>query len=226
MNTVKGRRYRAINWPLARRFAWEWPVTPPFAFTTRITWTCSVRPVQNCASSARLRIGDLPPELGGLYLGGGYPELYAQQLSDNESMRNQIRAFAESGRPVYAECGGFMYLCQAIITGDGQSFPMAGMYPLTATMQPRLRSLGYRQAVVQHDCLLAPQGQTLHGHEFHYSTIGEAPAAIDRVYLLDNGQREGFVHRNTLAGYVHLHWGRTPEVAGRFVQTCRQYTED
>ena len=173
-----------------------------------------------------LKDRDLPPELGGLYLGGGYPELYAQQLSDNESMRNQIRIFAESGRPVYAECGGFMYLCQAITTGDGQSFPMAGMYPLTATMQPRLRSLGYRQAVVEHDCLLAPQGQTLHGHEFHYSTVGEAPAAIDRVYLLDNGQREGFVHRNTLAGYVHLHWGRTPEVAGRFVQTCRQYTED
>lgn len=168
----------------------------------------------------------LPPGLQGLYLGGGYPELYARELSGNASMRAQIRAFAESGRPVYAECGGFMYLCQSIATGEGQRFPMTGLFPFDAAMQPRLRSLGYRQAAVQRDCLLAQEGQTLYGHEFHYSTIGENPEAVERVYRLDNGQQEGFLRYNTLAGYVHLHWGRTPEVAGRFVQACRQLTED
>lgn len=168
----------------------------------------------------------LPPGLQGLYLGGGYPELYARELSGNASMRSQIRAFAESGRPVYAECGGFMYLCQSIATGEGQRFPMTGLFPFDAAMQPRLRSLGYRQAAVQRNCLLAPEGQTLYGHEFHYSTIGESPEAVERVYRLDNGQQEGFLRYNTLAGYVHLHWGRTPEVAGRFVQACRQLTED
>jgi cobyrinic acid a,c-diamide synthase len=156
-----------------------------------------------------------------LYLGGGYPELHASNLSGNRSMREQIRSFAEAGRPVYGECGGFMYLCASITDQAGALFPMVGLYPFAARMQPRLRSLGYRQPLVEQDCLLAPRGSVLHGHEFHYSIIEDAldfPAA----YRLADGRSEGFLHHNTLAGYIHLHWGRTPQVAARFVQACRQ----
>ncbi|MGE4559548.1 MAG: cobyrinate a,c-diamide synthase, partial [Desulfobulbus sp.] len=83
---------------------------------------------------------ELPAGLQGLYLGGGYPELHAPALSENRAMREQIRSFAEGGRPVYAECGGFMYLCQSITDQAGARFPMAGLYPFAARMQPRLRS--------------------------------------------------------------------------------------
>ena len=88
---------------------------------------------------------ELPPELGGLYLGGGYPELHAPALSNNSALREAIRCFAEKGRPIYAECGGFMYLCQSITDQADARFPMVGLFPFSARMQPRLRSLGYRQ---------------------------------------------------------------------------------
>lgn len=165
----------------------------------------------------------LPPNLQGLYLGGGYPELHAALLSDNSRMRQQIRHFAEAGHPVYAECGGFMYLCQSITDQDGAVFAMAGLYPLAARMQPRLRSLGYRQPLVESDCLIAEQGSVLHGHEFHYSTVDDNPA-VPTVYRLSDGRAEGYVCHHTLAGYIHLHWGRTPQAAARFVAACRQHT--
>jgi cobyrinic acid a,c-diamide synthase len=169
---------------------------------------------------------DLPAGLQGLYLGGGYPELHARQLSANVSLHDRIRAFAGSGRPVYAECGGFMYLTRAIIDLAGDEFSMVGLYPFRTRMQARLRSLGYRQPAVLRDCLLAPSGTVLHGHEFHYSAIEEDNPQFPSVFRLEDGRPEGYSHRNTLAGYVHLHWGRTPEVAARFVQTCRQLSQE
>jgi cobyrinic acid a,c-diamide synthase len=166
----------------------------------------------------------LPTDLAGLYLGGGYPELHAAQLSANRTMRDQIRRFAEAGRPVYGECGGFMYLCRSITDLEGNEYAMTGLYPFAARMQSRLRSLGYRRPQVMADCLLAPAGTVLHGHEFHYSTIDIDTAAVPTAYRLDDGRPEGFTAHGdqTLAGYVHLHWGRTPEVANRFVTACRQ----
>ncbi len=171
-----------------------------------------------------LKDRELPLDLQGLYLGGGYPELHAARLSANQEMRSQILAFAQSGRPVYGECGGFMYLCRSITDLEGKEFPMVNLYPFRATMQARLRSLGYRQPVVQQDTLLGPKGTVLHGHEFHYSTIEESSPSVETAYRLDNGGTEGYRLYNTLAGYMHLHWGRTPEAAARFVQACRQST--
>lgn len=171
-------------------------------------------------------LGDrhLPTGLQGLYLGGGYPELHARQLSTNRSMQEQIRDFAAAGRPVYAECGGFMYLTQAITDLEGHEFPMVGIYPFQTRMQPRLRRLGYRQPMLLRDTFLGPEGTVLHGHEFHYSTVDDRHPAIETVFRLDDGRPEGFLHHQTLAGYVHLHWGRTPEAATRFVQACRPLT--
>ncbi|MCL1979500.1 MAG: cobyrinate a,c-diamide synthase, partial [Proteobacteria bacterium] len=165
----------------------------------------------------------LPPELDGLYLGGGYPELHGRRLSDNRAMLDQVRDFAESGRPVYGECGGFMYLCGSITDLNNQKFPLAGVYPFAARMQTRLRSLGYRQPKIVRDCLLGPAGTVLHGHEFHYSTIETGIDPVPAAYELEAGRPDGFLAQPaTLAGYVHLHWGRTPEVAARLVAACRR----
>ena len=162
---------------------------------------------------------DLPVDLGGLYLGGGYPELYAERLAANTSLRAAIRAFADSGRPVLAECGGFMYLTRALVDLEGREHSMVGVYPCRARMQNRLASLGYRQPTLTRDTWLGPAGTVLAGHEFHYSTLeGELPATT--AFRLDHGRAEGYLHENVLAGYVHLHWGRTPEVATRFVRAA------
>ena len=163
---------------------------------------------------------NLPVDLGGLYLGGGYPELHAERLAANTTLRAAIRAFADSGRPVLAECGGFMFLTRALIDLEGREHPMVGIYPCRARMQHRLASLGYRQPTLTRDTWLGPAGTVLAGHEFHYSTLeGELPATT--AFRLDHGRAEGYLHENVLAGYVHLHWGRTPEVAARFFRACR-----
>ncbi|HHD57467.1 MAG TPA: cobyrinate a,c-diamide synthase [Desulfobulbaceae bacterium] len=159
----------------------------------------------------------LPEDLDGLYLGGGYPELHASRLADNASMREDIRRFSRSSRPVYAECGGFMYLCESIVDTLGMEHPMAGVYPVRATMGKRLRRLGYRQTTMRAPTSLGRKGDVCYGHEFHYSEIDPMPDHVERAFLLEDGRGEGYNINNTLAGYVHLHWGRTPDAARRFV---------
>jgi len=164
----------------------------------------------------------LPDNLDGIYLGGGYPELHAAELSDNASMREAIRLFSHFGRPVYGECGGFMYLTSSITDNKGRQQPMAGVYPVASRMQKRLRRLGYRQVEMQTGTVLGTKGSYCYGHEFHYSEIDEMPPEVERGYILDDGRVEGYLVNNTLAGYVHLHWGRTPQAARNFVRTCVQ----
>ncbi|HHD63961.1 MAG TPA: cobyrinate a,c-diamide synthase [Desulfobulbaceae bacterium] len=164
---------------------------------------------------------ELPADLDGLYLGGGYPELHAATLAANRSMREEINKFSESGRPVYGECGGFMYLTDSIIDFRGTEYPMAGVFPVKARMGKRLRRLGYRQVELQDDTLFGPQGTFCYGHEFHYSEIDPMPTWIERAYVLDDGRAEGYRIRNTLAGYVHLHWGRTPEAVRNFINMMK-----
>ncbi len=161
-----------------------------------------------------------PPDLDGLYFCGGYPELHGEKLAANQAMRQQVLAFSRSKRPVYGECGGFMYLTRAIIDADGKEHPMVGVYPTVARMDRRLRRLGYRQAVMQMDTILGTEGSRCHGHEFHYSAIEPMDETVQRGYVLDDGRVEGYVIDNTLAGYVHLHWGQTPQAATHFVEAC------
>jgi cobyrinic acid a,c-diamide synthase len=164
----------------------------------------------------------LPDNLDGLYFGGGYPELHTARLAANQSMRAQISAFSRSGRPVYGECGGFMYLCKSIADSNGQEQPMVGVYPVTARMGQRLRRLGYRQMTMQTENIFGPAGAVLHGHEFHYSEIDLMPETVQRAALLDDGRSECYLIDKTLAGYVHLHWGQTPEAARHFVHAMQE----
>lgn len=164
---------------------------------------------------------ELPESLDGLYIGGGYPELHAAALANNVSMREAVRSFSESGKPVYAECGGFMYLTTAIVDAAGEEFAMVGVYPVISRMGKRLRRLGYRQVRMRAETLLGPEGFHCYGHEFHYSEIDEMAPAVKRGYVLDDGRAEGYLVNNTLGGYIHLHWGRTPEVATNFLKSCQ-----
>ncbi|WP_446742952.1 cobyrinate a,c-diamide synthase [Silvibacterium acidisoli] len=168
----------------------------------------------------------LPGNLDALYLGGGYPELYAAQLGANLSMLASIRGFAQAGRPVYAECGGMIYLGTSFTTGDGENHPMANVLPLHFEMTDRLVSFGYVTVTVTKDCHIAPAGTSLRGHSFHYSRISKRDNldnAFGLEYSLSGGrENEGFLFQGVLASYVHLHFGSHPEVAERFVNSIRE----
>lgn len=168
----------------------------------------------------------LPPDLDGLYLGGGYPEVHALALANNASLRKDVRRFVASGRPVLAECGGFMYLMEGITNAHGQLCPMVGAFPFRARLCERFAALGYRQVTLAADSFLGPAGTIARGHEFHYSAIdGQAPAGEVYEVADRRGPRpglDGYRTGQTLASYVHLHFASNPDLAPRFVAACRE----
>ena len=176
----------------------------------------------------------LPEGISGIYLPGGYPELFADSLAANESMKTAILSAVEAGMPVYAECGGFIYLTRGVVEthnpGEQGRVPLqgfVGVFPIAARMLPRRKALGYRDVELTTDSLLGPAGTVARGHEFHYSEIGPMPEEIERVYRVrrrgaDLGE-EGYRYRNCLASYVHLHFGSNPGLASSFVAACRVF---
>ena len=141
-------------------------------------------------------------------------------------MQNAILQFARSKGPIYAECGGFMYLTEAIIDYDGREFPMAGIFPTRVRMQRQLAALAYVEGTVTDDALWLRAGQKLRGHEYHYSTIDDMPRSVVRcLQLCANGapRAEGFTIGSTLAGYSHFHFCSSPEFASGFVAACSAY---
>ncbi len=164
----------------------------------------------------------LPENIDGIYLGGGYPELYAKELSNNKVMLTALRQWIENDKVVYAECGGFMYLTQGITDHDEQFHPMVASFPVKAKMQKKRASLGYREIHTQQDCCFGPSGTVLRGHEFHYSNIEQMPEEIERIYKVNNSSFEGYRHRRVLGGYMHLHFGYSPQVASDFINYCRE----
>ncbi|MET9590440.1 cobyrinate a,c-diamide synthase [Streptomyces sp. NPDC006516] len=158
----------------------------------------------------------LPPGTAGLVIGGGFPEVYAPELSANEPLRRAVTELALSGAPVAAECAGLLYLAREL---DGR--PMCGVLDASARMSERL-TLGYRQAVAVADSVLAVAGTRMRGHEFH-RTVLEPGAGPTPAWGLHQPERrvEGFVQRGVHASYLHTHWAASPEVARRFVEQCR-----
>jgi cobyrinic acid a,c-diamide synthase len=172
----------------------------------------------------------IPDNTDALYIGGGYPELYAEQLSKNNNMRNSLRDWAEAGRPVYAECGGLMYLSKGIHDFEGNYFTMAGVLPFETRMKKGRSRLGYRELVLQENCILGNKGEHAKGHEFHYSEIDNGPweaDAIRTIYALhdNNGcpvHDEGYRYKNLLASYVHVHFGGNVALAKNFVNFVKE----
>lgn len=168
----------------------------------------------------------LPADIHGIYLPGGYPELYAAQLEKNDSMKTSIRMAVESDMPVYAECGGFVYLTEGMEASENQgSADFAGVFPVRCRMLPRRKALGYREVELTDNVIIGSGGTLVRGHEFHYSEIGTMPDEVGRCYRVSRQGAvvgtEGFRIRNCLASYIHLHFGSSPEMAVAFVTACR-----
>ena len=168
---------------------------------------------------------ELAADIDALYIGGGYPELYAEQLSGNRDLRKQVRAFSQTGRPVYGECGGMMYLAEELRTSDGLSFPMAGVLPLSVEMTEQLVHFGYADVHFREDCLLGTKGTVVRGHSFHCSRVKEnspiAPAYSVHYSLSEKQTLEGYSRNNVLASYIHLHFGSNPVLARTFLRRTR-----
>jgi cobyrinic acid a,c-diamide synthase len=151
------------------------------------------------------------PDLDALYIGGGFPETQAQALADNKAFRGDLRNAIENGLPVYAECGGFMYLGERLVVGE-TSYPMVGALPLEFVLQKRPQGHGYTVLEVARKNSFYPVGKTLRGHEFHYSrarpTSKDAP--LDYVFRVKRGRgiegtQDGISKKNLLASYTHIH---------------------
>ena len=170
------------------------------------------------------------PDVDMLYFGGGYPELHAEALAGNVTMRRAIRKFAELGGTIYAECGGMMYLTQSIRDFGGISHEMVGIFSAETVMQRSGLTLGYRTVELSQDCILGVSGTTVRGHEFHYSTL-VPKGRLDYACALRDARKEskgldGLVAGNVLALYTHLHFASQPQVASALVASARRTSSD
>ncbi len=177
-----------------------------------------------------LKDGALPEGISGIYLPGGYPELHAGPLAANRGMIESVAAAVEAGMPVYAECGGFIYLTRGVIGGSGggdELQPFVGIFPVTTRLLERRKALGYREVKLQKESILGPAGSVARGHEFHYSEMEAMPEEIGMLYQVSRGQsdlgREGYLYRNCLASYIHLHFGSNPQMAAALVGACEKF---
>jgi cobyrinic acid a,c-diamide synthase len=171
---------------------------------------------------------ELPQSVQGMYFGGGFPEVFAQQLATNSNARHTVKQAILAGMPTIAECGGLMYLCEQIVDFEGKSWPMVGILPTSATMDKKL-TLGYRRAVALQNSLLVNAGTNLYGHEFHRShLISHSEQPLFTTYRYDVEENlgcEGWcLPMNVHASYIHLHWGNSVEIPHRFLEKCRKIT--
>ncbi len=163
----------------------------------------------------------LPPDIQCIYIGGGYPELYAQALSENKEIIREIRNWIDDDKPLYAECGGLIYLSKGVFDKEGKFFELLGALPFEVIMQTK-PVLGYRKVKINKKCILGNKGDSLRGHEFHYSKI-KTSKATDLCYELYNSDNvfigiEGYRTRNLLSSYVHIHFGSNPKIGQNFIK--------
>jgi cobyrinic acid a,c-diamide synthase len=166
------------------------------------------------------------PAIDALYAGGGFPEVYAGELSANREFRDAIGRRIAEGLPVWAECGGLMYLSRELVV-DGTSYPMAGVLPLGVTFTPRPQGHGYVVARVDRANPFVPEGACLRGHEFHYSQIVGETTDLPTALALERGtglgaRRDGVLHGNVLASYTHFHALGTPEWAPGLIRAAQR----
>ena len=170
------------------------------------------------------------PSADGYIFGGGFPELYLDALANNLDMKSAIHKANKAKRPIYAECGGFMYLTEAIVNFEGKEYPMVGLLPGKCAMQKKRAALGYYQGKALKDNLLMKAGDRVRGHEFHYSIhLGEE---VERDYAFQLGKNpkdftrlEGYASDNILASYLHLHWHSNENWIYNFLSKMNQATK-
>jgi cobyrinic acid a,c-diamide synthase len=168
----------------------------------------------------------LPADVDGLYFGGGFPEVFAKGLAGNVSGMASLRLAHQAGMPIYAECGGLMYLVEAIQDAAGARYPMVGLLPGVCRLTERLQSFGYKEVISLRDSILGRAGLRTRGHEFHYSLWEGRPAgsSLYRTRSSHGEEREeGYSVDNLTASYVHLHFDACPEVPHALVERAAAF---
>ena len=172
------------------------------------------------------------PDVDALFFGGGFPEMFLETLSQNTTMAQAVRKAAADGMPIYAECGGLMYLCEAVTDFEDITRPMVGLVPAKSVMQAKLQKVGYVTATALEDTLLAPKGESLRGHEFHFSTMELTENADEAdfpwAFQFEGGRKPqsykgGYSKDNILASYLHLNFAGNEDAAERFVAAAKAY---
>ena len=223
------------------------PKAPPVAKTVRIAvardaafcflYDCNLRLLAEAGAElvefSPLADSSLPDNIHGIYLPGGYPEVHAKALAANMPMLAAVREAVEAGMPVYAECGGFIYLTRGVVeVAGGLDFlnEFVGIFPVTTSLLDHRKTLGYREISLREESILGRRGTVVRGHEFHYSEMGEMPPGVERLYQVRKGQSdlgtEGYRYRNCLASYIHLHFASNPGVAPALVAACEKYKNE
>jgi cobyrinic acid a,c-diamide synthase len=170
------------------------------------------------------------PELDALYIGGGFPETHAQQLAENKSFRKALKAKAEDGLPIYAECGGLMYLGHELVLEE-KSYSMVGILPVTFDFYARPQGHGYTVVTVENDNPYFEIGTEIRGHEFHYSRVLKwSGDQKDLVFRMKRGvgitkDKDGICYKNVLATYTHIHALGTPHWAPALVRNAITYQQ-
>ena len=168
----------------------------------------------------------IPSKIQGLYFGGGFPEIFAGQLSENKNVLQQLQQIIKAGIPTYAECGGLMYLCQELIDLAEESWSMVNVIPSKVTMQAKL-TLGYREANALQNSSLVLAKQKFRGHEFHHSQLTATPSdpqwQLKGMHSFSPTITEGWKIQQLHASYLHLHWGESAHLGHQFLQSCRNF---
>ncbi len=166
----------------------------------------------------------LPEDADGLYIGGGFPEEFVEELASMNHVNESIRFAINNGLPTFAECGGFMFLSESIETTDGRVYPMVGIIPGKVTMQTKLAALGYREITGIKGNFLLPEGEKAKGHEFHYSVFTsekEIPYAYETKGM-GGIKKEGYMNENVIAGYTHFHFASSPDMVQNWINKCKK----
>ncbi len=176
-----------------------------------------------------LQSRELPP-CDGLYIGGGFPETHAEKLAENKSLLESVHRQAVGGLPIFAECGGLIYLSRSIIYGS-KVFSLANVFPIDLQMEPKPQGHGYMEVSVDTKNPFFPVGTVIRGHEFHYTRIAKGFDEVRSIYNVKRGKgcdegRDGLAFKNVLASYLHIHAGGVPAWAGNFVRLAIEYKEN
>lgn len=167
----------------------------------------------------------LPKDVNGLYIGGGFPEIFAARLARNVKLKNDIRLKTNLGLPIYAECGGLMYLAKEIIDLKGRKFPFTGIFNAKITMGKKRAALGYAALTALRDNILSKKGDKIRAHMFHWSYFTQKPRNNLAYKCEKNGNisYDGLIKKNVLAGYAHLHFAANIKFAQNFIASCVSY---
>jgi cobyrinic acid a,c-diamide synthase len=170
---------------------------------------------------------ELPADIDGIYIGGGFPEMLPKELEANKHLRGVIKKAAEEGIPIYAECAGLMYLTDSITDFKGKSYDMVGVLN-GKTLMTKKTLVTYSLAEATRDTLLCRAGRQLRGHEFHNSIISDIPSDTEFAYTMKIGEgtkdkKDGWIQYNILASYMHIHFAQNPKIVKTFIANCKKH---